>query len=812
MFKNYFKTAWRNLLKNKTFSFINIIGLAISMSACLLIILIIADQKSYDRFHSNKERIYRINTVGVRGNDMQTATAAFPLGEELIKNNTGIEAAATLVRKVGGDVFYKDKIASGGGYFADGGLFKVMDFQLEEGDAKTALNNPFSLVISKKLASQLFYNENPVGKTVKLNDKGIVPGVPETGNRETEYGEFMITGVLKPSAGKTNLPFEMLASISSIPSLNKDSILNYPTGDWNNVWESYTFVLLQKGKSKTDLQTALNGISEKKFLPNTGTDYRFEAVAVTDITPGPAIGNTTAVTIPEGVLLFLSILCLIVMLSACLNYTNLSVARSLTRAKEVGIRKVSGATRRQIFAQFITESVLMSFIALILSFFLLLILQPLFSSLWLNKLFNISFVYSWQTVLLFLTFSLLVGLIAGLLPAAYISVFNPIQIFKSMNQIKMFRRLTVRKVLLVVQFCVSLIFIISASLIYLQTKHVFNFNYGFNKENVVNIKLYKTENYNRFVQEISSNKNIKAASACSFPPASGTQNSTRSYKAENRNDSLQVNYLDVDAKCMDVWGLTLVAGKNLPDIPAAQGEQFVLINEKLVQAYKYPSAAAAVGQRLLIDGNNVEIAGVVKDFQFLNVDQSIEPLVLRNRFSTFGFVIVRIDANNPQQTVSYLESVWKKVNPSTKFEYEYFDKQLLLVHSVLSDAAAVVGFITLLAVIISCLGLLGMATYTAETKRKEVSVRKVLGSSVQSIILLLSKNFMMLLGIAVLIATPIAYIINNMWLQFFASRVSIGAGVLLAGIAMLTVLSLIIVFSQAWRVSRVNPVSTLRSE
>lgn len=812
MLKNYFNTALRNLLKNKTFSFINIVGLAISMSACLLGILIIADQKSYDSFHANKDRIYRINTVGSRGNDMQMATSAFPLGEELVKNITGIEAATSLVRKLGGDVFYNDKIASGGGYFADGGLFKVMDFQLEEGDPNTALSNPFSLIISKAIATQLFYNENPIGKIVKFNDKGIVPGGPETGNRETEYGDFIITGVLKPNPGKTSLPFEMLASISTLPALVKDSIVDFPMNQWDNVWETYTYVLVQKGKTKADLQAKLDLISEQKFPPESGNNYRFEAMSLTNITPGPAMGNTTAVTIPEGVLLFLSLLCLIVMLSACLNYTNLSVARSLTRAKEVGIRKVSGATRKQIFFQFITESVLMSFIALIISFFLLLILQPLFNSLWLNRLFQVSFTYNWRILALFMAFSAFVGLVAGFLPAAYIALFNPIQILKSINQIKMFRGITVRKVLLVVQFCVSLIFIVTASLVFQQTNHVFNFDYGFNKENVVNIKLYKTENYDRFVQEISSNTNINAASACSFPPASGTQNSTMSYKSEDKSDSLQVNYIDIDDECIEVWGLTLIAGKNLPDLASKAGEQAVLVNEKLIQTYHYPSVALAVGQRLLLDGNFVEIAGVVKDFQFLNVDRGVEPLVLRNRFNQFGYVTVRINPNHPQQTVSYLETVWKKVNPSTKFEYEFFDKQLLLVHAMLSDAAAVVGFLTLLAVIISCLGLLGMAIYTAETKRKEISIRKVLGSSVQSIIFLLSKNYMLLLGIAVSIAAPAAYFINTMWLQFFASRVIIGPGVMMAGIATLGVLSFFIVFSQAWRISKVNPVTSLRGE
>lgn len=813
MIKNYFKTAWRNLLKNKTFSLINIIGLAVSMSVCLLIIMIVADQKSYDQFHADKDRIYRVHTAGTNGNSMLTATSSFPLGDELQKNYTGIEAVSTLVRKIGGDIFYNDKIASGGGYFADAGLFKVMDYKLEEGDVKTALNNPFSLVISKELATHLFYNENPIGKIVKFNDKGISPGGFETGNKETAYGQFIITGVLKDNPGKTSLQFKLLASLSTINALNKDSILNIQPGDWNNVWESYTYVLMGKGKTKTDLQLMLDKIAQQHYSGNNNEKYVFKATGLSEITPGPLIGNPTSTTLPEGVLLFLGILSLIVMLSACLNYTNLSVARSLTRVKEVGIRKVSGASRKQIFYQFITESVLISLVALLFSLLLLFFLQSLFAGLWLNKFFNISFSYNIKLFFVFIAFSIGTGVLAGLLPAAYISVCNPIEIFKNINRTKIFKGLTIRKVLLVIQFTVSLIFIISASLIYLQTKHVFNFDYGFNKDNVINIKLYKAENYQRFVQAIASHKNIRSVGACAFPPAVGIQNGTQVYKVDrSKKDSLQAGFIDIDANCVDVWGLQLIAGKNLPVIPSLNGNEQMLVNEKMITAFGYTSPAAAVGQHLQVDGNTVEITGVVKDFQYATAESAIEPLMLRNRQSQFGYVVVRVAGNTPAETLGFLQTQWKKVNPSTKFEYEFFDQQLLFFHSILSDAASVVGLIAMLAVFISCLGLLGMAAYTAETKQKEIGIRKVLGSGILQIIFLLSKSFMLLLGIAVLIGTPVAYLLNNVWLQFFASRVSINPLVLLTAVLMLTAISFVIVFSQAWRAGRVNPIKSLRTE
>lgn len=813
MIRNYIKIAWRNLLKNRVFSLINVIGLAVSMSVCLLILAIVADQKSYDQFHSNKDRVYRVLSNGKNNNHMNDmASSAIPLSEELRKNYTGIETSATLVRNIGGNVFYNEKIASGGGYFADENLFKILDFKLLEGDPKTALTNPKSLVISQEMASKLFFNENPVGKTVTFKNTDLSPTGVDNGNRETDYGLFTITGVLKPNEGKTHLPFKLLASMSSLNVLVKDSVLNVAQNDWNSIWANYTYVLLQKDKTEADLQNILDKISDKYYPKGDFNQYGLKAQALTEITPSNPIGNETHIAIPKIVLLVLGVLCLIVMLSACLNYTNLSVARSLTRAKEVGIRKVSGATRSHIFGQFIAESVLISMVSLVLSIVILFSLQSLFSSLMINKYLNINFNHTLPLYLTFIEFSLTVGVIAGLLPSIYISAFNPIQILKNFGGTKVFKRLTLRKALLIMQFSVSLIFIISTCLIYLQTDHIFNFDYGFNKDNVINVTLYKQENYKKFAQEISTNKNIAVVSACTFLPATGVQNGTMIIKAASLKDSLQASYIDIDAKCVDVWGLKLIAGKNLPEIPSQNGERHILINQKMVEKFKLGSPQVAVGQKILVGENTVEIMGVVKDFQFLNVMREIEPLMLRNRQSEFNYATIRISGNNQKETTKYLEETWKKVNPTTNFEYEFLDEELLLVHTVFSNVANVLGFIAFLAVFISCLGLLGMATYTAETRRKEMGIRKVLGSGAFQIILLLSKNYVYMIAISVVIATPLAYFINNLWLEFFVSRVSISPEVLILGVFILLAISFLTVLSQAWRAAKVNPVESLKAE
>ena len=813
MLSNYLKVAARNILKHKTFSLINVFGLAAAMSVCMLIIMLIADQRGYDQFHVNKDRIYRIQTVGKNGNDMRTASSALPLAGLLRKDYSGIEASAGIVRNIGGDLVYGEKIVSGAGYFADGNLFRVMDFKLDEGDARTALERPFSLVISKELADQLFPREDPIGKTVKFNDTGIMPGLPITGNKETPYGQFMITGVLKPNPGKTSLPFALLASLKTLDALTGDSILSYPPNNWSGVWRNYTFVLLEKGKSKADLQHILNEVADRQYPKGKNDQYALKAEALTDIMPAELISNPTCVSIPRIILVILSVLCLVVMLSACLNYTNLSIARLLSRTKEVGIRKVSGATRRQIFVQFITEAVLVSLFSLLFSLLLLWGFQQLFSGLWLNHVLGISFHYTVRIFLIFLGFSIAVGVVAGALPSFYISLFNPVNMLKGAGSFRGMRRLTLRKVLLVVQLCVSLIFIISTSLIYLQGNRVMTMDYGFNKENVVDIKLVKTENYDRFAHAIAANKGVGAVAACTFPPATGVNNQERIHKSDAPLDSLQANYIDIDAGCLDVWGLKLVAGKNLPVIADDSVDRYILINEKMVSDLRYGSARQAVGRHLLLaDKKDAEIIGVVRDFQFLDVSRGMEPLMLRNRKKEFAYITVRLQGKDPMGTVAFLQDTWKKVNPGSKFEYEFFDQELLITHIVMRDIAGILSVLALLAVIISCLGLLGMATYTAETRRKEISLRKVLGSSVPQVIFLLSRSFMLLLAIAVVISLPIAYFLNSFWLRFFVSRVRITPLILATNVLVLTAICFLIVFSQAWKVSTASPAKSLRAD
>ncbi|WP_026967503.1 ABC transporter permease [Algoriphagus terrigena] len=813
MLKNYVIIAWRNLIRNKSFSLINILGLAVSMSVCLLIIMIGIDQYSYDTYHSKKDRIYRVHTTRYQENNGETASSALPLAEKLKTEYPIIEAAAGINSEIGGDVVYEDKFATGGGYFADGNLFQILDFDFKEGDPNTALSEPYSLVITADMAEILFGGESALGKSVAFHDKDMRAVDIEEGNSETDFGYFTITGVLNPNPGKTHLPFKFLASLSTMKSLPEGVVMSNQDNNWDNVWTNYTYVLLKEGQSKADLQANLDKISEEIYSPKYDNKHSFKAMALNDLSPADFISNTTHVSIPKVVLWILGVLCLIVMFSACLNYTNMAVARSLTRLKEVGVRKVSGANKTQIFVQFITEAIVISLCSLFFAFLMLQILEQGVDGLTFNQYLKISFSQSLPAILIFLAFSILVGVVAGVLPAIYVAKLNPVNLFNKLSGVRVFKSMGIRNILLVIQFSISLIFIVSVVLIQSQARHMLNFDYGFDKDNIVRVKLYNPDNYQRFAQAVESNPAVSGVGATSLIPGGGMNFGLEAINPDFPLDTLQSNFFDISSHTVDVLDLNIVAGKNLP---IEGSENLILVNELSVKNFNLGSNEQAIGKQLTLnDGgefHNVQIAGVVKDFQFLSPDRAMESLVLRNRSEAMDFALVKVSGQNPTQTLASLEAAWKEVNPDSKFSYKYLDQELLFVHQVLGEVTAVIGLISFLAIFVSCLGLLGMAMYTAQTRVKEIGIRKTLGSSIPQIIYLLSKGFMKLLGVAVIVSVPAAYFINNLWLNFFASRVTIGVVSIGIGVGSILLISLGIILSQSYRAAVVNPIESLKSE
>lgn len=816
MFFNYLKVGIRNILKYKMFSFINVFGLALAMSVCMLIILMLADQKRYDAFHEKKERVYRIlsNAAGSR---MSYATSAYPLASTLKAEYPIIEEATNLTPGVGGDVIYQQKLADMRGYFADPSFFNVFSFELEKGDKNSALTKPNSMVISNEIAYQLFNDEDPIGKIVQFADRGLsfpleFDGV---GSPAVQWGSFIITGVIDETKYKSHLKFDVLVSSSSRQTLIAEKKVEDMTNNWERYTHTYTYVLLNKEKPKEDLSVALNDLAIRKYANLTSDqfkDFKLIPQRLSDVQLG-LMGNDTSNRLPLFGYYFLAGLAFVIMISACLNYTSLSIARSLTRAKEIGVRKVTGAHRKHLISQFLSESIITSMLALIMAILMLTLITPAFKGLWVNKFLEFELPSMPSVYLVFTGFAVLIGIIAGVYPALYLSKCQPIKALKKLNNVSA-GKLSMRKALGVSQFVISLFFITTSILIYNQFKHYLSFDYGFRSKNIVNIELQGTD-YQKLSNELESVAEITTISACDIIPSTGSNNNNQLRKTGTDGEYKETGILNTDENFAANLGIKLIAGKHLPSA-GETSDRFILVNEAAVKdwGYKFPSEIIGEVFESKWGGENLEVIGVVKDFRFnlLINKHKIDPLIMRNQPTDFKYLNVQLSTTDLMATMAKLESQWKKVDPIHPFKYEFFDEQLQSTHQAIFDVVSILGFIAFLAIVIACLGLLGMAIYTAERKTKEVGIRKILGAEEWSIALLLSNGFFRMLFLSIIIGAPLSYFVNNLWLQKFPNRVEFGAGTILLGTIILLVLGLLTIGSQTIRASKSNPVDALKME
>lgn len=819
MIKNYIKIALRNLLRHKFFSLINIFGLAAGMSICLLIISMLMEQKSFDQFHANKDRIYRINTD--RHPDKITATSPELLAGELTKY-AAVAQTTRLKRGFGGDATYNQTIIPILGFFADDNFLEVFDFPLKYGNPKTALSAPFSILLSQETAEKLFGQENPVGKTIAFAERGLEAFGNSLGAQQGKsYGDFTVTGVLEKNSSKSHIPLEAFMSFSTRRALVQQGIWSENEEKWSDVHSAYTYALLNEGYSETDFSTLLNQIAQREFsqLEKNYHPFRFVPQALTKITPGPLISNSLGAELPVEAYYFLGILALLVMITAAFNYTNLSVARSLTRAKEVGVRKVSGAFRYHLFVQFMGESIIVALIALGAGIVFFQILKTGFVNLWVNQYLNFELPEHPSLYLYFLVFGVAVGIMAGLYPALYISRYSPLQVLKNFRLVRP-GGLNMRKVLITLQFTLSLIFVLSALIFYKQLDHYLHLEYGFSEENMLNVEL-QGQDFELVANRFSQVNTVEEISGCWFNPASGVMMGTNVKRTEEA-EAIHLNYMIVTPNYFENHEIPLVAGRSFAMENAAGRHSAgrhpaseVVINEKAAQLLGFANPQEAVSTTLMLPEfgeDGASIAGVVRDFQDGIALQEIHPLVLYYDPTRIKIANIRILPTDIRQTLSSLEESWAAIDPMHLMEAKFLEDQLNTSMRAFVDILKVFGFLTFLAVSIACLGLLGMAVFTAESRIKEVGIRKVLGASVIQLILLLSKGFLQLLLLAVLIAVPLTYFINNLWMQNFANRIELGAGIFLSGVVIMLVLGLVIIVSQTFNAARSNPVESLKDE
>ncbi len=812
MLKNYFKISIRTIWKYKVFSFINIFGLAVAMSVVLLLVLMLSDQHRYDQFHPKKERVYRILSSSSTSRQPY-ATSPFPLAGAL-REYPAIEETTFLSPNVGGDVYYDQKLAEMKGYFAEPSFFSVFGFELEKGNAAIALSNPNSIVISSELATRLFQSEDPIGKVVDFSDRQLPfpQGSESVGEPPVKWGSFTITGVINISSYKSHLKFDALMSASSLPILLAEKKLTDATQDWENYFRTYTYVLLREENNERDLATALNDLVKRTYASINSDQTKGFTLMPQPLTSIQLElrGNDTNQRMPRVGYYFIGFLALVILISATLNYTNLTVARALTRAKEIGVRKVNGAFRRSIIFQFLSEAVVTALLSLSVAITLLLIIKPAFKSLWVNQYLQFDLPDTISTYFIFIGLAISIGLIAGLYPALYISRYSPSKALK--GQIVERRKFGFRKTVTVFQFVISLFFIITSMVVFSQFRYFMNFDYGFNAEQIVNIRMQGTD-FEKLRNEISTIAGVVSVSGSDIIPATGTNNGLQFRKLHSQTDYQQANVLLASPLFIENLNLKIIAGKSFHE---KEPDRYVLVNESAVKNWGYKNPQEIIGETFETKWSNetLEVVGVVKDFHYMLLldGTGIAPLFIRNQPQQFQFLNVKIASNHTNAALANIEMKWKQVDPLHSLQYRFYEDELSSTHQAIFDLVLILGFIAFLAVVIACLGLLGMTTFTTERKTKEISIRKVMGASEWVLIRLLSREYFILLLIAIIVGAPLSYFANNFWLQTLANRVELGWGILAIGIGILIVLGLLTIGSQTWRASKQNPANTLRMD
>jgi len=800
MIRNYFKIAWRNLWKNKVFSAINIIGLAIGMAAFMLIMLFVSYEKSFDNFH--KKNIYRLNEVqkfeGMVA-AQKVALSMFPMGPTLKNEFPEIKNFTRAFPRNKYQMTYQDKkVFLQQMFFVDSTFLQLFDFKLTEGNPETALQKPNSILLTQADARRLFGNEGAMGKTVM------------------HYGgdttRFIVTGIMQDVPQNSQFQFEALCSFNTI---YKPSTLN----SWGNNWLDTYFELAPNTKT-AGLEKKFPSYL-KKYLAK-GDDwknYELFLLPLQDVHAKAGdigLDSINFQKFDDKYTNIFSLIALIVLIIACINFMNLSTARSAERAREVGIRKTIGAHRVQLAGQFISETVLLSLIALVFAVGLVKLCLPYVNNLSQRQL-SLPVFTNPVIILSVLSGTILLGILSGLYPAIYLSSFQPVKVLKGAIQTGK-NKSSLRNILVVGQFSSAIFLIIATIIVVRQLTYMQKLDPGFNRDQVVTIPLdgLTSPKFEVLKQDLLANSLVSGVTAAQDQLGSHLDQSGVQFKGDGPMRNLTSTRLIVDPDYLNLYKISLVKGRNFSHEKSANAKEYI-INEalanELLKDSPHSTQESLLGKNFGFDSAGT-IIGIAKNFNFNSLHYKIETMFMLNLNSGGGFsqMSVKINGAKAAEAISFIQAAWKKVFADHPFEYQFLDEHFREVYLADEQVSKIIGILAVLAIIISCLGLFGLASYSAEKRIKEVGIRKVMGASVQSIVSLLSKDFITLVLIANLIAWPVAWFVLNRWLQDFAYRVNISWWVFVAAGIAAILIALITVSFQAIKAAVANPVKSLRAE
>lgn len=811
MIANYLRSAWRNITKHKFISFINIFGLTTGLTCCLIIITYIVNELSYDKFNVNADRTYRVTRAFYSANGVENlhlSAVAPPFGPLLkvafpdIEKVTRIYPTGTIVLK------YKDKLFNEkNGAFADENFFDVFSVNVIKGDKKTALNDPYNVMITNEIAKKYFGDEDPINKTIILDN--------------TKH-EFKVTGVFEPFPSNSHMHPNLLLSFNTL----KDNAIygekQLETNYGNNSF--YTYLLLPKNYNAEMISRQLSPFLDK-YVHMQGTPPNIKTSQTTKLT----MEKLTDIHLkshlddemePEGsitrVYIF-SIIAAFILLIACINYMNLSTARSALRAKEIGVRKVIGAQRKEIIRQFLGESILVTWVALIFGMILTWLLLPYINGLsHLNLSFNS--LLSWNILTGVLCLPFVIGLLSGIYPAIFMSSFRPVQVLKGMLKVGS-GNISFRKVLVVLQFSISIVLIVATTVVFQQLRFMQTTSLGFNKDHIL-VTPYSgtlTTQFESFRQELLKNPAVKSVGRSSRIPSGRLLDDQGAQVIEggkNVATKIELKYVTTDHDFIPTYGMKLAAGRNFSRDFISDTANYV-INETAVKELGWKTPQNAIGKDLTYGGTKGKIIGVVQDFHFESLRQNIIPILFFLPSPKSGYynnISIKIDGSNVQSAISTIRDTWHQYVPNVPFDYTFLDERFQKLYEAEQQQSQLFTIFSFLAIFIACLGLFGLSAFTISQRVKEIGVRKVLGASVPQIVIELSKDFLKLVVFSTVVAWPVAWLLMHRWLLDFAFKIDLSWWVFAAAGIIAFIIAFATISLQTIKAANVNPVKSLRSE
>lgn len=807
MIRNYIKVALRNLWKNKGYSAINIIGLSVGLATCLLILLYVWDELSFDKFHAKANRIYRIHSnIRFGGNDLRMTVTSDPMGATLKRDYPQIEQFARVYASDGskllkkGDNFINETSVA----YADSTFFDVFSFPLLSGNPVTVLNDPNTVVISETAANKYFGTTNAVGKIVETSEKQ----------------QYKVTGVMKDMPENSHFKYDFLFSMDNV----KYGFGNYLSHNF------ITYVVLKEGAKASEFPRIFKDFIVKNIMPQAkmlmkinsiedfekaGNFIQYELMPITDIhLKSDRFPEMRPNGSEQNVFIF-SAVAFFILLIACINFMNLSTARSANRAKEVGIRKVLGTARKTLVAQFLTESMLVAFLSLCIALLLTLLILPFFNDL-ASKQLTMSSFFTLGFLPLLIILPLVVGLIAGSYPAFYLSSFQPITVLKG-KLASGFKKSSLRSGLVVFQFAATIFLIIATIVVFNQLNFIQTKKLGYNKDQVLVIDnaYVLGSQVKPFKEEVLKSSGIIGGTVSSFLPVENSSRSDNTFSKDAVMDvksGLNMQTWDVDYDYLKTFGMEIIKGRSFSKEYGTDSSA-TIINETTAGLLGY---ADPIGKTIYASSNEgkmtpYEIIGVVKNFNFESLRQTVGPLCFLLGNST-GSVSFKVNTSNIKNLVGSVEATWKKMAPGMPFSYRFLDESFDQMYRAEQRMGKLALAFSILAILVACLGLFGLATYAAEQRIKEIGIRKVLGASVSGIVEMLSRDFIRLVFIAALIAFPLSWWAMHKWLENFAFRIDIQWWVFIAAGLISMIIALGTISFQAVKAALANPVKSLRTE